>query len=408
MHKVTVLPQNRVLSANPGENLYQLLLRSGLSSAALCGGTGKCGKCLVTVDGVLMKSCETIITEDMIIELPDSAGIRILESGEEGPFTWNPPVPGYAAAVDLGTTTLCCYLLDKRDGREIHACSMVNPQRSAGADVLSRIRRATQGHMEEMTHMLRDAVGELLMECCRASNVKPEEINLIIPVGNPAMQQFFFGTSIENLIRIPFHPLLTRAELLEGTPYLPEFPNARIMAVPDISAYVGADTVACILSAGLHKTQKTVLLVDIGTNGEMVLRHRGRMLACAAAAGPALEGADISCGMTARPGAIDRVWTANGALHCHVVGDVSPEGICGSGIIDAAAAALELGLINNRGKLTAGPIVLAAGISLNQEDIRALQLAKGAICAGIEVLCLGMGISPREIDTVIYQQHTSP
>ena len=401
MPNVTVLPHGRILAAQTGDSLYQLLFREGLSPAAPCGGTGKCGKCIVTVNGLSRKACETQIHGDMTVELPETVDMRILAEGEDRYLAWDPPVPGYAAAIDLGTTTLCCYLLDKTGGHEMVSRSAANPQRAAGADVVSRIRAAAQGHLEELTLLLRDAVNTLLLECCREAEVKPREIRLISVVGNPAMQQFFLGLAVDNLIQLPYLPVLTRAELIDGRDYLPEFSDALIMVVPDISAYVGADTLGCILACGMQEMKQTVLLVDIGTNGEMVLCHRGRMLACAAAAGPALEGADISCGITARPGAVDRVWVNNGVLCSHVIGEGTPLGICGSGLIDAAAAALELGLVNSRGKLMTDQLEIAGGVRLNQEDIRALQLAKGAIRAGIELLCDRMGISVNEIDEVL-------
>lgn len=401
MHKITVLPQGLQVMANSGDNLQQVLFELGIAPDAPCAGAGKCGKCKVTVNGVSRKACQTEIWEDMVIQLPSSGDTWILEAGECSSLPWNPLICGYCAAFDLGTTSLCCYLLDKKDGREIASRAMANPQRSAGADVVSRIRAASMGQMERLTKMLRDAMTSLLLQCCRDAGVSPEDIRLISAVGNPAMQQFFLGMPLNNLVQLPFHPVLTRAEFKKENDCLPDFPNAVIMVIPDISAYVGADTVGCIISSGMAEITQTLLLVDIGTNGEMVLSHNGRLLSCATAAGPALEGADISCGVIASPGAIDRVWAEDGALHCHVIGGGKALGICGSGIVDAVATALDLGLMNARGKLAVPALELAEGITLSQEDIRALQLAKGAIRAGIELLCKRMEIAPADIDTVL-------
>lgn len=401
MYKVTVFPGEQVFSAQPGENLYRLLLREGLSPAAPCGGTGKCGKCMVQVNGVFRAACKTEIAGDITVVLPDAENMRILTESASVTASHCPLVPGYAAVFDIGTTTLCCYLLDAHEGREIASRAMPNPQRAAGADVVSRIRLACRGQMDGLTRGIREAMERLLLGCCREAGVAPEEVRLICPVGNPAMQQLFLGILPQNLISIPFRPVLDRAEMRECGDLLPGFSRAKLMIVPDISAYVGADTLGCILSQGLHRTDETVLLVDIGTNGEMVLAHGGRLAACATAAGPALEGAEISCGMTACPGAIDRVWAEKGRFEYHVIAEGPARGICGSGLIAAAAAALDLDVMNFRGKLTIDALEPAPGILLTQEDIRKLQLAKGAIRAGIEILCGHFHIRPADIRQVL-------
>ena len=172
--------------------------------------------------------------------------------------------------------------------------------------------------------------------------------------------------------------------------------------MPDIGGFVGADTAACILATGMSEQEETTLLVDIGTNGEMVLGNRHRLVACSTAAGPALEGAGIRWGMRGSTGAIDHVWREDQQLRCSVIGGGEAIGICGSGLIDAAATALELGLLNSRGRVlnTEHTIPLQGEICLTQEDIRQLQLAKGAIAAGIRLMARQLGISPGNIDRV--------
>jgi len=222
------------------------------------------------------------------------------------------------------------------------------------------------------------------------------------------MQQLFLGLPVDNLATVPFAPVLTQAVIENAGNYLPLCPNAKLVTLPDIDGFVGADTVSCILAGGLHKTKETILLVDIGTNGEMVLAHRGQLAACSTAAGPALEGANIRFGMRGAAGAIDHVHLENGTVRYTVIGGENAIGICGSGIVDTVAVMLELGLLNRRGRIQSTSEIqgqryfsLRDGIYLTQEDIRQVQLAKGAIAAGIQLLCRHFGIIAEEIDQVI-------
>ena len=213
------------------------------------------------------------------------------------------------------------------------------------------------------------------------------------------MQQLFMGLSVENLTQIPFRPILTKAEITDGGRFISAWSGAALYVVPDIAGYIGADTVACILSAGIHQSETLSLLVDIGTNGEMVLGNKDRLVACATAAGPALEGANIQFGMQAQSGAIDHV---EKKFTCHIIGQDKATGICGSGLVDAVAVALDKGLINERGRILneSRTVALADGIFLTQEDIRQLQQAKGAIAAGIHLMAKQLQVSLEDIENV--------
>ncbi len=364
MPTVTLLPENRILTAQPDETLHAVLAREGLIDAP-CGGRGTCGKCKVIADGQEVLACQTLIDRDMAVTLP------------HGKSTKSAGLPGKRAAFDIGTTSVVCYLLGD-DGQILAQASARNPQAAYGADVISRIQTAQNGNAETLTSLIRQCTNELICSICS----DPEELEIICVVGNPAMQQLFLNLPVENLTRIPFDPVLTRSEIRE-----------KLLIVPDISGFVGADTVAGILACGIHETEEMTLLVDIGTNGEMVLGNKNRMIACSTAAGPALEGANIQCGMRAEPGAIDHVWLEKGQFTCSIIGSGEAKGICGSGLMDAIAAALDLGLLNCRGKiLTAdSKIMLTKNVYLTQEDIRQIQLAKGAIRAGIDLLIQKLG-----------------
>lgn len=397
--KVTVLPSGTELECTAGENLYALLRGAGLAPEAFCGGNGKCGKCTVRMDGENVLSCRTAVTGDITVSIPQRDGINVLtEKNTVGVGE----LSGLRAAFDIGTTTVVCFLTDG-NGRLLASAGELNPQVVYGADVVSRIRSAMSGSCREQGRLIRNCMCELLRRVCAQVGAECESIGLVSVVGNPTMQQLFLGLDVSNLVTIPFSPALTHAESVPAGEYLPVCPSAELLIVPDVSGYIGADTVGCILSTEMYKTDALTLMIDIGTNGEMVLGNRERLLSCATAAGPALEGANIRCGMRGAYGAIDRVYIENGEIRCHVIGETAAKGICGSGLIDAAAVLLALGRLDKRGHILprgCERIELADGVFLTQEDIRELQLAKGAIAAGILLLAKNFGVETADIERV--------
>ena len=400
-YTVTVLPAGRKLSAQPGENLLTLLRSANLAPEAPCGGNGKCGKCTVLIGGKPVLACGYTVSGDVTVHVTAAkTHARILTDGYGAEVEPQPLRDGAMAAFDIGTTTVVCYLLEAGTGHLLAAASAVNPQQSYGADVISRIQRALAGEMEAQTRLIREQMGSLLGDACRQAGVLPETVGVISVVGNPCMQQLFLGIMPENLAKIPFAPVLTKAEVGEAGDIFPCCPHAALVTVPDISGYVGADTVGCVLASGLDREEKRTLLVDIGTNGEMVLGNRERMIACATAAGPALEGAKIRFGMRGEPPLL------------------SSAGICGSGLIDIAAVLLDAGVVNARGRLAEPGTALPLGdrifetegqrcfrltdsVYLTQDDIRQLQMAKGAIASGIELMAAQLGGGVETIERVL-------
>lgn len=391
-------------------NLLELLRENGVALSAPCGGLGTCGKCVVRLDGKDVLSCQTEVSGDCTVEVPETEETVILTRGisfgDVPPL--DPVAPGDLLAVDIGTTTVAAFLLDGKTGVQLATASLLNPQTSYGADVISRIQAALDGSLSELQRLITDGVGSLVETLCETAGRSPADIGVVSVVGNPAMQQLFLGTDPKNLAAVPFDPVLTETKLLPAEDYLPACGNATLLIVPDIAGYVGADTVGAVLATKLDSADDNVLLVDIGTNGEMVLRANGRMAACSTAAGPALEGAKITFGMRGAPGAIDKVWLKDGEVRFHVIGDTEPSGLCGSGLIDAVASFLDLGLINKRGRIqsteeTNGQRVLYLNndIYLTQNDIHEVMLAKGAIAAGVELLAKTLGIEVADIDRVL-------
>ena len=401
LHRICVIPQQQIIQAETGGNLLQILREAGFFVDAVCGGNGSCGKCTVWIDRKEVQSCKMTVDRDLTVYLPDAGlGAPVVEC-----FCDRDPQAGRGAlraAFDIGTTTVVGYLLDGQTGRELCCASMLNPQIRYGADVISRIQQALHGHMEGLRNTIRGCVAELIRAMCRELPADPDQIEALCIVGNPAMQQLFLGILPENLAKLPFRPVLLQPEILSAGEYLPVCPNAELLVVPNIAGFVGADTLACVLATELFRQEEMTLLVDIGTNGEMVLGNRHGMVACAAAAGPALEGACIQFGMRGQAGAIDHIRLENGALVCSVIHGGEAVGICGSGIIDAVAAALDAGWINARGKILRedARIPLTGQIYLSQEDIRQVQLAKGAIAAGIGQMAAHLGIAVQDIQKV--------
>lgn len=397
-HRVLVLPQQVQLDIPHKTPLLQALRDGGFLPDAPCGGKGTCGKCLVTVDGMAVRACGYLVKSDITVTLPQHRREQILTKGFSPEIAADPLQPGFPVALDIGTTTVVCVLMDP-SGRELAVQSMDNPQRPWGADVISRIEHAVKGQRKALTDAIRSGVASLLHRCCLEAGIPLEEIGVISLVGNSCMQQLFLGMDVENLAAVPFSPAITQGEVVDAAAFFPGCTKAKLLIVPDMAGFVGSDTMGCVLAAGLHETEETVLLVDIGTNGELALTHRGRLVVCSTVAGPALEGGNISCGMRSAPGAIDHFDHQS----CHVIGEGDATGICGSGLVDAVAAALEAGTINARGRILTPDhcLPLAPKVTLTQEDIRQVQMAKGAIAAGIRLLAEHMGIPLQEIQRVI-------
>ena len=297
------------------------------------------------------------------------------------------------AAVDIGTTTIAAVLY--REGRAVGTMGAWNPQSVFGADVISRMEASLEGKADKLAAIVREAVSRLLTALAEHAGESAEAIETVIITGNTSMLYFLTKRNPRCLSRAPFEAddlfgWWTIGEALDlscrkADVYLPRC----------MSAFVGADITTAILGSGLTETDcipgadgSPRLMVDVGTNGEIVLFHKERLICCATAAGPAFEGAGLSCGMRGVAGAIDHVNWENGTWKVHVIGDrdaSAAEGICGSGVIDGVAGLLESGLLEDTGYLEED-VCFAGNVGLTAEDIREVQLAKGAIRAGMETL----------------------
>jgi len=224
----------------------------------------------------------------------------------------------------------------------------------------------------------------------------------IVIVGNTAMHHLFSGINVEPLAQYPFEPLAPGLQVFSARELGWDIAgDPKVCFLPCLGGFVGSDILAGILAVKLHERESLSLLMDLGTNGEIVLGNRERLLCAGTAAGPAFEGARISMGMRAATGAISEVWAEDRRLSCHVLGGAAARGICGSGLVDAAAASLDLGWVLPSGRLARkDAIQIAPAVTLNQKDIRELQLAKGAIAAGVRILLEQWGASGEEVEQV--------
>jgi len=304
-------------------------------------------------------------------------------------------------AFDIGTTTVVCYLLDGRTGAELARSSTVNPQTQYGADVISRIQHAKDGGKDALAACIADALAALTREAAATAGIAPEEITLGCIVGNTAMHHLLLGIDTTPLVTPPYMPAVREAMELPAAPLLPIAPEGRLRILPNIAGFVGADTVGCLVATEFENVDALTLLIDIGTNGEMVLGNAQRRIACSTAAGPAFEGAKISCGMRGAAGAVDHVTVRDGQLRYHTIGDGPAKGLCGSGLLDLVAALLDEGVIKSSGKMSPRTWNLAdTAVSLTQKDVREVQLAKSAIRSGIVLLAKKMGVQVADIQTV--------
>ena len=380
--------------------LSQALAEAGFAMAQPCGGRGTCFKCSVlaltgdvsapshaeTKAGARL-ACQARLFGDCAVTLPATNAWVAIET-DGGPVQLGEPMAGrFGAAVDLGTTTLVARVYSLSTGQLLAQRAGVNPQTAIAADVMSRISAALGGELARLTSMVRDAIAHVLAEACADAGI--DAVDSLCVAGNTVMLYLLTARSPRSLACAPFE-----ADWLFGGEEAQPLAGARLYLPPCAGAFMGADLTCAALSTGLCDQPETVLLADIGTNGELMLWHRGTLYAASTAAGPAFEGGEISQGCGGIAGAIDKVWVEQGRMGAHVIGGGQAKGICGSGLLDAVAALLTLGHIDETGAADAASYALSDGVMLTAGDIRAVQLAKAAISAGIDTLLAVAGATP--------------
>ena len=396
--KLYITNENMTIEAPAGANLLEVLRAAGFGPDAPCGGKGTCGKCKVLVNGNEQLACKTIIEEDMEVTLPESGKAEILAKG----ITARVRADGndrYALAFDLGTTTVVAYLMDGMTSEVLSRCSCVNPQTRYGADVISRIQYAMDGGAEELAETVRKALAELTEQAAKMAGICPKEITVVSIVGNTAMHHLLLGIDPKPLTVPPYMPSVKAAMEMKAD-FLPVAEEAVLRILPNIAGFVGADTVGCLVATRFDALKELTLMIDIGTNGEMVLGNRDGFLACSTAAGPAFEGAKISCGMRGAEGAVDHVKLEGNTVTYSVIGGGKAVGLCGSGLLDLVAVLLANEDIGESGRMEETYTLPGSSVSLTQKDVREVQLAKAAIRAGIELMCQKRGVKTEDIQKV--------
>ena len=332
----------------------------------------------------------------------------------------NPPL---GLAVDLGSTKLAGYLVDLSNGTTVAAHGMMNPQIAYGEDVMARLTYVIQnpGGARQLQKVIVEGLDELACTLCRKANQKSEDIVEAVIVGNTAMHHLLLGLPTEQLGAAPYVAALSEpCDLMARDIGLCCAPDVFIHILPNIAGFVGADHVAMLLGSGIYRAKDVVLGLDIGTNTEVALKVGNRLFTCSTASGPAFEGAHIKAGMRAGPGAIERVWIDGEQVALQIIDDQPPVGICGSGILDAVGQLRKIGVLNDLGGMSldhprarmgeAGPeFVLVphteqgdgSDIVLTRGDVSEIQLAKGAMRAGTEVLMQEAGITVDDLDRIV-------
>jgi uncharacterized 2Fe-2S/4Fe-4S cluster protein (DUF4445 family) len=447
-----LLPLGKTIPVEPGSSLQDVLFVHGVEFP--CGGGGRCKGCRIKVlagslpvteaDRARLSAaelaqgwrlaCQARAQGDLKIELAQwEAAILADDSSFE--FT---PQPGLGIAVDLGTTTLVAQLLDLATGRVLAVRAELNAQARHGADIMSRVEFAVAGRSGRVLEsQVRQQIGRLIRELLLAASSgaaappapgtpasagsgaagpppggpsafsscqlpATPRLNRVVLVGNTVMHHLFCGIDLEPLSHYPFEPVSPGLRVFQAEELGWPLPgNPPVYFLPCLGGFVGSDILAGLLATRLHEAQLPAALIDLGTNGEIVVGNRQRLLCASTAAGPAFEGARISNGMRAATGAISEVRLESGQLRCRVLGHGQARGICGSGLVDAVAAGLDLGSILATGRLAKGDsFPVTPRVSLTQQDIRQLQLAKGAIAAGLRLLLRQWGAAPDQLDRI--------
>lgn len=448
MPKIRISNTDTAIWCDEGANLLHVLLKEGIFVDSPCGGKGTCGKCKVRIvsgNGTALSHGEKkFLTEEerqkgirlsCFVEVKEDMEVALLKQEKEGKVMTEGYLPefereykeGYGIAVDIGTTTVVMELVDLSTGKICQHASRINGQKQYGLDVLTRISyeyEHPETGAEELQKAIVDCLNEMLEEVYKKAGIAPEDIKEIDVAANCTMLHMLLGADARPIGRSPYQPEFTNSKTLFASDIgLNTGEKTVLYCLPSVSAFIGADIVAGAYVCGLQKEKKNVLFIDIGTNGEIVLAAQGRLFSCSCAAGPALEGMNISCGMRAAEGAIEEVEMTPQGVKLTVIGGKEPEGFCGSGILAAVRELLKIGVIKKTGVFvkkesleesddrfslirlngTKREAVFSEKpeLFLTQGDIRQVQLAKGAVLSGFKTLLKQAKVKMEDLDQVL-------
>jgi uncharacterized 2Fe-2S/4Fe-4S cluster protein (DUF4445 family) len=440
-YNVMFEPDGRRVSIHAGATLLDAAGRAGIILNTICGGKGTCKKCVVNLKpgSKPVLACQYTIESDVTVTIPpasrffeqkiltDGAGTKVLSRPDIWEKYKDKSDKILGLAIDIGTTTVVAKLLDMKTGRLLATEAELNPQTQYGDDVISRIAYAQSDiKLAKLRRVITECINKLISRLCKYADTNQKHIYEVCVVGNTTMNHIFLGFPIAQLGQAPY-----RAFSIEAYNRQPDElklsinPAGNIYTVENIAGFVGSDTTAAALAAGIDSADEMTLIVDIGTNGEIVLGTADELYAASCAAGPAFEGARIGCGSRASEGAIESVIANKNDIYLNVIGGQPPRSICGSGLIDAVAMLLQLGIIDKTGRfvspgtlppaiasricdkqgqpafcLNRAATVRQRNLFLTQEDIRQVQLAKAAIQTGIKLLQKKINIGDNDIQHI--------
>ncbi|MCL2362660.1 MAG: ASKHA domain-containing protein [Defluviitaleaceae bacterium] len=387
----------QAVSVVPSETLHRALTKHGMHIPAPCGGNGTCGKCAVSTSQGIKLSCQTTPTEGMeIYPAASEEALVILDTYESRrPFEYNRS-GGYGVAIDIGTTTIAFEVIDLASGKRVATHSVTNSQRSLGADVVTRIKQATEGAQGQLHSYIIEDIRQGLAKV-------PQAPSVVAIAGNTTMLHLLQNLPCDTLGVFPFTPVEIGIKECLLSDILGVGDDTRLTILPGISTFVGAD-----ISAGLLCCYgpEPGLLIDLGTNGEMALFSKEKILVTSTAAGPAFEAGNISCGVASVPGAIAQVRYSpeKNVFIYETIDNQPPIGICGTGVVDIAAELVRHGLVDETGRLEDpyfdNGVEIAPGIIFTQKDMREIQLAKSALRSGVEILLDVAGYGYNDIGQV--------
>ena len=428
-----IVINGQLIQAEQGE-LLSRVLQKNCNFKMPCAGQGHCGKCKVQASGLLSApdgvekhlltgeelengirlACRVRILGEAEVSWEQQGKSQVLLGKEAAEKGKRRLFQKLAAAVDIGTTTLAVQLYD--DKGLVAQAGGDNPQGRFGADVIARILRSLEGDHHALAQAVRQGINNLLIRSGEESGYDPAQIDTMVITGNTAMLYLLTERNPDCLSQSPFQADWLAGEWVKGEALDLICSRAKVWLPPCISAFVGADITTGLLSADILKGENNRLFVDIGTNGEIALWKNGRLSCCATAAGPAFEGTGLSMGMQGEEGAVSHVKymkpeenhvsraqdaVPDGSFQVEVIGGQTPRGICGSGVIDAVYCLLKSGRMDETGYLEEETAVISGKVTMNQEDIRKVQLAKSAICAGMEPLLEREELRMEQLDELL-------
>lgn len=449
MAEIRVRQTGKQIVCEEKESLLKNLLDAGVFVDNPCNGRGSCGKCKIRIlsgnvsqiseteerflspeeieEGIRL-SCMVEVLGDVEVEtLQKERKHEVLTKGYMPEFRKDIFEKGYGIVIDIGTTTVVTALIDLKTGEELADASMINAQKRFGLDVLTRITYEYEhpdSGIRELQEAIVNSINAMIGAVCLKTSVSLDEIREIDVAANCTMMHMLLGVDARSLGKSPYKPEFVEARELPAREIgIEAAEDTKLYCLPQVSAYIGADIAAGAYVCGLQKETGNVLFIDIGTNGEIVLASGGRLLCCSCAAGPALEGMNISSGMRAAEGAVEDVQITEGGIKYITIGNQEPAGICGSGILAVVKELLRTGLVKKTGVFIKKdqlkeddyryPMIRMNGkkrefvlhehpeLLVTQGDVRQVQLAKGAVLSGIRALLHKAGIQMEDLDKVM-------